>query len=99
MSKIPQPLFDRVLVKLDNQEEMTPSGLYLATSSEGMDEDLHRAKIVAVGPGRISEEGTVVEMTVEVGQIVVFDKNHAASFKVAGVEYHILDEVSILAVI
>lgn len=66
-----QPLFDRVLVKRLETEEKTAGGIFIPDTAK---EKPVLGEVVAVGPGRMSEEGKQVTMTVKKGDIVLFTK-------------------------
>lgn len=66
-----QPLFDRVLVKRLETEEKTAGGIFIPDTAK---EKPVLGEVVAVGPGRMSEEGKQVPMTVKKGDIVLFTK-------------------------
>lgn len=66
-----KPLGDRVIIKQDQMEEKTSSGLYLAGDSK---EKPQTGKVIAVGEGRLDKDGKLVPMPVKVGDHVVFSK-------------------------
>ncbi len=66
-----QPLFDRVLVKRLETEEKTAGGIFIPDTAK---EKPVLGEVVAAGPGRMSEEGKQVPMTVKKGDIVLFTK-------------------------
>ena len=66
-----QPLFDRVLVKRLETEEKTAGGIFIPDTAK---EKPVLGEVIAVGPGRMSEEGKQVPMTVKKGDIVLFTK-------------------------
>ena len=66
-----QPLFDRVLVKRLETEEKTAGGIFIPDTAK---EKPVLGEVVAVGPGRMSEEGKQVPMTVKKGDVVLFTK-------------------------
>jgi chaperonin GroES len=91
-----QPLADRVVVQaLDETEEMR-GGLYIPDTAK---EKPQQGTIVAVGPGKLSDEGTRIEPDVEVGQKVLYGKYSGTEVSVDGEEFLILRESDILAVI
>ena len=91
-----QPLADRVVVKpLEDSEEMR-GGLYIPDTAK---EKPQQGEIVAVGPGKLSEEGARLEPDVEVGQKVLYGKYSGTDVTVDGNEYLILRESDILAII
>ncbi len=92
-----KPLADRVLVKedIENKEQKTASGIIIPISAQE-DKEGKRGKVVAVGAGRI-EEGKVIQMSVKVGDNVLFQWGD--KIKVDEEEYYIVKESEILAVI
>jgi Co-chaperonin GroES (HSP10) len=66
-----QPLFDRVLVKRLETEEKTAGGIFIPDTAK---EKPVLGEVIAVGPGRMSEEGKQVPMTVKKGDVVLFTK-------------------------
>lgn len=89
-----EPLGDRVIVKPVEKEEKTKSGIYLPDTAK---EKPQEGEVVAVGPGKKTEEGTVIPMDVAVGDIVVFAKYGGTEIKVDDEEFMILRESDILA--
>ncbi len=89
-----KPLGDRVVVKMQEAEETTKSGIILAGKSE---EKSQIAKVVKVGPG-ISEEGKKVEMYVKEGDKVVLSQYAGTTVKYEGEEYTIVKQNDILAI-
>lgn len=98
MSKLPIPIYDRLLLKVEDPEEISAGGVILV-KDPSEEEDILRGEVLASGEGRRSETGDLIPMTVKVGQTVAFDKEHAATIKVAGIEYCLLDESSVYAIL
>lgn len=90
-----KPLADRVLIKQVEAEETTKSGIILTASAQ---EKPQVAEIVAVGPGGIVD-GNEVQMTVKVGDKVIISKYSGTEVKLDGVEYTIVKQDDILAVV
>ena len=90
-----KPLGDRVIIKMMEAEEKTKSGLILTGSAK---EKPEVAEIVAVGPGGLVD-GKEVKMTVKKGQKVITSKYSGTEVKVDGVEYTIVRQGDILAVV
>jgi len=91
-----QPLGDRVVVKPTPREEMTKSGIVLPdTAKEKPQEGL----ILAVGPGRILDDGKREAMDVKVGQKVLYGKYAGTEFKVEDDELLIVSQKDILAIV
>jgi chaperonin GroES len=89
-----QPLADRLVVKPIEAEEKTKTGIYLPDTAK---EKPQEGKVVAVGPGRLSEDGKRIAMEVKVGDIVVYSKYGGTEIKVEDEELIILRESDILA--
>jgi chaperonin GroES len=92
-----RPLADRVLVEPLEQEEKTASGILLPeTAKEKPQEGL----IVAIGPGRLDEDGKKrIEMEVKLGDKVIFAKYSGSEIKLADKKYLLMSEKDILAVV
>jgi len=90
------PLGDRVLVKPLVPETTTLSGIIIPDSSK---EKPEQGTVVAVGPGKKNEAGHVVPLGVQVGDKVMFSKYGFDEIKVNGVEYYMINESNILAVL
>lgn len=89
-----QPLADRVVVKPMEREGKTKSGIYLPDIAK---EKPQEGKVIAVGPGRISEDGTRIAPDVKVGDIVIYAKYGGTEIKIDDEELIILRESDILA--
>ncbi len=91
-----KPLADRVVVKpLDEAEQMS-GGLYIPDTAK---EKPSQGEIIAVGPGKLSDEGTRLEMDVKVGDKVLYGKYSGTDVTLDGEEYLILRESDILAIV
>jgi chaperonin GroES len=91
-----KPLGDRIIIELVESEETTASGIVLPDSAK---EKPQEGKVVAAGTGRILESGERVALEVSVGDHIIFSKYSGTELKYQGVEYLILRENDILAVI
>lgn len=91
-----KPLADRVVVKKLEAEEKTAGGIVLPDTAK---EKPQQGEVLAVGPGRLDDKGTRQPMEVKVGDKVLFAKYSGTEVKIDGVEYLILAERDILAVI
>ncbi len=89
-----KPLADRVVVKPIEREEKTKSGIYLPDTAK---EKPQEGKVVAVGPGRLSEDGKRLALDVKVGDIVIYAKYGGTEIKIDDEELIILRESDILA--
>jgi chaperonin GroES len=91
-----KPLADRVVVKpIEDSEEMR-GGLYIPDTAK---EKPQQGEIMAVGPGRMSDEGQRIEMEVKQGDKVLYGKYSGTEVTVGGEQYLILRESDVLAVI
>ena len=90
-----KPLADRVVVKLREAEEKTKTGIILTASAQ---EKPQVAEVIAVGPGGLVD-GKEVTMTVKVGDKVITSKYAGTEVKCDGVEYNIVRQSDILAVV
>jgi chaperonin GroES len=90
------PLSDRVLVKPQLGETTTAFGIIIPDTAK---EKPETGVVVAVGPGKKTESGAVVPVGVKVGDKVMFSKYGFDEVKVAGVEYYLIREENILAVL
>lgn len=91
-----KPLADRVVVTMVEAEETTKSGIILTASAQ---EKPQIAQVVAVGPGEIGEDGNTKPMNVKVGDKVITSKYSGTEVKIDGVEYTILKQGDILAIV
>ena len=89
-----QPLGDRLIVEILEEEEITTSGIVLPDTAK---EKPQRGKILAVGPGPRDEDGEYIKMDVEVGDEVIFSKYGGTEIKVGADDVLILRESDILA--
>ncbi|AZA14248.1 co-chaperone GroES [Corynebacterium choanae] len=91
-----KPLEDRIVVKINEAETTTASGLVIPDSAK---EKPQEATVVAVGEGRFDSNGQRVPMDVQVGDVVVFSKYGGTEIKYQGEELLILSQRDVLAVI
>lgn len=90
------PLFDNVLIEPLEGEEKTPSGIVLPDSAK---EKPQKGKVLATGPGTVSDDGKKIPMTVKKGQTVFYKKWGGNEIKVNGKELLLVEQKDILAVI
>ena len=90
------PLADRVVVQPASREEVSVSGIIIPDTASR--EKPEQGTVVAVGPGKY-EDGTLVPMTVKVGDTVLFSKYGYDEVKIDGEDYFILAESGVLAVL
>jgi chaperonin GroES len=91
-----RPLGDRVVVRPVEQEEVTASGIVLPDTAK---EKPQRGEIIAVGPGRLADDGNRLPMDVKDGEQVLFAKYAGTEVKVGDDEFLIISEKDILAVV
>ena len=91
-----RPLNDRVLVRRFEGEEKTKSGLYIPNTAK---EKPAQGEVVAVGPGKLNENGERTPLEIKVGDTVLFGKYSGTDIKVDGVEHLILREDEILGIV
>jgi len=95
-----KPLGDRIVVKPSSELEggsKTASGIYIPETAEK--ERAEKGKVVAVGPGKTTDEGKKLSMQVKVGDTVLFTKYGPDEVKFDGEEYFILSESNVLAIL
>ncbi len=92
-----KPLNDHVIVKPATSEEVTKAGIVLPDTVDK--EKPEKGEVVAIGPGRQLESGERAAMSVKVGDIVMFKKYSPDEVKVDDVEYLVISESDILAII
>ena len=90
------PLGDRIIAKATGTEEVTKGGIVLPDTAK---EKPQEAEVVAVGPGKLLDNGKVVPMDVKVGDKIIFSKYGGTEIKVDGEEYIILRQDDVLAVL
>ena len=93
MAKI-EPLGDRVVIKPTPKEEVSKGGIVLPDTAK---EKPQEGKIIAVGPGRLSEDGKRIAMELKMGDKVIYSKYAGTEFKLDDEEVVIMREGDILA--
>ena len=91
-----KPLADRVIVKQTEAEEKTASGIYLPDAAK---EKPTRGKVIAVGPGKLDDNGKPMELGVRVGDEVYYGKYSGTDVEVDGEKFVILRESDLLGVL
>ena len=91
-----KPLRDRVLVKFSTEEEKTAGGLFIPDSAK---EKPQRGTIIAVGSGKITDDGKRQSMDVKVGDTVLFDKYSGSKIRIDDEDYLIIREEDILGIV
>ena len=90
-----RPLHDRVLIKVLDSEEKTAGGIIIPDTAK---EKPQEGKVVAVGPGKIADDGKRIPTEVSVGDIVVYSKYAGTEYKVGTIEYLVVRDEDILFV-
>ena len=91
-----KPLGDRVIVKPSEAEEQTKSGLVIPDTAK---EKQAKGEVVAVGEGKVNDDGTRAPMDVSVGDVVIYGKYSGQEVKVEGDEYIVLKADDIFAIV
>lgn len=91
-----KPLGDRVVIRVLEQEEKTASGIFLPDTAK---EKPSQGEVVAVGPGKLQDDGKRVALDVKVGDKIIFSKYAGIEVKFEGTKYLIVSERDILAII
>ena len=91
-----KPMRDRAVIQVLEAETATKSGIIIPDAAT---EKPSQGKVLAVGDGRVTEEGVVIPMEVKIGDLVLFGKNAGTPVKIEGQEYHILKEDDIMAIV
>ena len=96
MSKKLKPLADRLVIKPDEKEEMTASGLVLPETAK---EKPQQGTVLAVGPGRRDDDGDRIELDVAIDDTVLYAKYAGTEIKIDGDKLLILKESDVLAIL
>lgn len=91
-----KPLGDRIVIELIESEEKSAFGIVLPDSAK---EKPQEGKVIAVGTGRVLDNGTRVDLDVKEGDKIIFSKYAGTEVKFEGIEYLILRENDILAIV
>ena len=91
-----RPLHDRVIVERIEENDVTPGGIFIPDSAK---EKPQRGKIVAVGKGKIAEDGTVRPLELKAGDVVLFGKYAGTEIKIEEKEVLIMREDDVVAVV
>jgi len=96
MMKI-KPLGDKIVIKPISREEVTKSGIVLPDTADR--ERPEQGEVIAVGPGKMLNSGQRINVSVQVGQKVLFKKYSPDEFKIDGDEFLVLSENDIIGII
>ncbi len=92
-----KPLSDRVIVSPSEEEQATsPGGIIIPDTAK---EKPQQGSVVAVGPGRTTDEGALIDISVNVGDTVIYSKYAGTEYTQNGTDYLILRESDILAIV
>jgi len=91
-----KPLADRVVVKPSNPEEKSSGGIILPDTAK---EKPQEGKVIAVGPGKVSENGIKIPMELKVGNKVLYGKYSGTEVKIDGEDHLIMRESDVLAIL
>ncbi|MCX8116896.1 MAG: co-chaperone GroES [Desulfobacterota bacterium] len=91
-----RPLQDRVIVKRLEEEEKTKGGIIIPDTAK---EKPQEGKVIAVGKGKVTEDGKVIPLDVKVGDRILFGKYAGTEVKIEGEEHLIMREDDILGII
>ncbi len=91
-----RPLNDRLLVQRLEEEETTAGGIIIPDSAK---EKPAQGKVVAVGPGKVSDAGERVELQVKEGDVILFSKYGGTDVKLDGEDYLIMREDDVLGIV
>jgi chaperonin GroES len=91
-----RPLYDRIIVKRVDQEKQTASGIVIPDSAK---EKPEQGEVVAVGNGRLMQDGNLQPLLVKNGETVLFGKYAGQTVKLDGEEYLVLKEEDVLGII
>jgi chaperonin GroES len=91
-----RPLQDRVIVKRLEEEEKTKGGIIIPDTAK---EKPQEGKVIAVGKGKMNEDGKVIPLDVKVGDRILFGKYSGSEIKIDGEEHLIMREEDILGII
>lgn len=91
-----KPLGDRVVIRVLEQEEKTASGIFLPDTAK---EKPSQGEVVAVGPGKVLDDGKRAAIDVKVGDKIIFSKYAGTEVKYEGQQYLIVRDSDILAII
>jgi chaperonin GroES len=91
-----RPLYDRIVVRRKEAQEKTASGLYIPDTTK---EKPQEAEVVAVGEGKYNDDGKRIKLDVKKGDTILIGKYSGTEIKIEGVDYTILREDEVLAIV
>ncbi len=90
------PLHDRIIVKPAQAEETTKGGIIIPDTAK---EKPMQGEVVAVGKGKVADDGKMIAMSVKVGDVVLYGKYAGTEFNVDGEEYLMMRETDVFAIV
>ena len=90
------PIRDRILIKPEDKDTVTSSGIVIPDSAA---EKPLKGKVLAVGTGKIAEDGSIIPLVIKEGDTVLFGKASGQTIKIEDVEHLILREEEIMAIV
>jgi len=91
-----RPLYDRIIVKRASAETKTASGIIIPDTAK---EKPQEGEVIAVGKGKLKEDGTIIPMDVKKGDRILFGKYSGTEIKIDGEEYIMMKEDDVLGII
>jgi chaperonin GroES len=91
-----KPLRDRILVKYSEEAEKSAGGIFIPETAK---EKPQKGEVIAIGPGRVTDDGKQQKMDVKVGDIVLFDKYSGSKINMDNEEYLIIREEDVLGIL
>ena len=91
-----KPLYDRVVIKPIEAEELSSGGIVIPDNAK---EKPTKGEVVAVGTGKVFDNGQTRPMTVKVGDKVIYGQYSGSAYKADGIEYKIVKEDDVLAIL
>jgi chaperonin GroES len=91
-----KPLEDRIIVKPLEGEQKTSGGIIIPDNAK---EKPQKGEVVAVGPGKVSDKGAKIEMSLKMGDQILYGKYSGTEVKIEGAEFLIMRESDVLATI
>ncbi len=91
-----KPLFDRIIVRRTDSEEVTEGGIFLPTASQ---DKRHEGEVVAVGQGKEQTDGSVLPLQLKGGEHIIFGKYAGSEVTLEGETYLVMREDEVLAVV
>ena len=90
-----KPLFDKILVERLEAEEKTAGGLIIPDTAK---EKPMQGKVIAIGSGRVTDDGKLISMTIKVGDTVLFGKWSGNEIKIEGKDYLVIKESDVIGI-